>query len=323
MKYKLLKVKSVSDYSGYLGHRDSHPLISVIDYSEVSPVRHCLCNYSVFGLFLRDDVAVDLTYGFGKYDYKEGTLICVAPGQIGGKEENGELIDIRGWALLFHPDLLHGTHLEQTIKEYSFFDYRINEALHMSDEEHETIVSLLRQIRDEIDDNKRDDFQDTIIVAYLEVLLSYCRRFYNRQFLTRKSENTDLLRKFGSLLREYFDEGKQLSLGIPTVQYCANKLCVSANYFGDLIKKSTGDTASHYIRNHIIQQAKNLLASGESITQAAYGLGFEYPQHFSRMFKKFTGITPREYINRLGKTNGVQKGSQNKTDNKERRGIPE
>ncbi len=300
---KLLKVKNVSDYSEYLGHKDSHPLISVIDYSEVSPVRHCLCNYSVYGLFLRDDVAVDLTYGFGKYDYKEGTLICVAPGQIGGKEEDGSLVDIKGWALLFHPDLLHGTHLEQTIKEYTFFDYSINEALHMSDEEHETIVSLLRQLRDEIENNRRDDFQDTIIVAYLEVLLNYCRRFYNRQFMTRKIENTDLLKKFRSLLCAYYDDRKQLSLGLPTVQYCADKLCVSANYFGDLIKKSTGDTASHYIRSYIIQQAKNLLASGESINQAAYELGFEYPQHFSRMFKKFTGVTPKEYINELGKTN--------------------
>lgn len=300
---KLLKVKNVSDYSEYLGHKDAHPLISVIDYSEVSPVRHCLCNYSVYGLFLRDDVAVDLTYGFGKYDYKEGTLICVAPGQIGGKEENGQLVDIKGWALLFHPDLLHGTHLEQTIKEYTFFDYSINEALHMSDEEHETIVSLMRQIRDEIENNRRDDFQDTIIVAYLEVLLNYCRRFYNRQFLTRKIENTDLLKKFRSLLCAYYDDRKQLSLGLPTVQYCADKLCVSANYFGDLIKKSTGDTASHYIRSYIIQQAKNLLASGESINQAAYELGFEYPQHFSRTFKKFTGMTPKVYINELSKTN--------------------
>ena len=117
MMNKLLKVRNVNDYSEYLGHKDTHQLISVIDYSEVSPIRHCLCNYSVFGLFLRDDVAVDLTYGFGKYDYSEGTLICVAPGQIGGKEENGELVDIKGWALLFHPDLLHGTHLGQTIKE--------------------------------------------------------------------------------------------------------------------------------------------------------------------------------------------------------------
>ena len=300
MKNKLLKVKNVSDYSEYLGHKDTHPLISVIDYSEVSPVRHSLCNYSVFGLFLRDDANVDLKYGFGKYDYRKGTLICVAPGQIGGKEENGEWVDLKGWALLFHPDLIHGTHLEQTIKEYTFFDYCINEALHMSDEEHDTIVSLMRQIRDEIESSSRDDFQDAIIVAYLEVLLNYCRRFYSRQFMTRKIENTDLLKKFRSLLFEYFDNGKQLSLGLPTVQYCADKLCVSANYFGDLIKKSTGDTASHYIRSYIIQQAKNLLASGETITQTAYGLGFEYPQHFSRVFKKFTGVSPKEYIQKHG-----------------------
>ena len=301
---KLLKVRNVSDYSAYVGHKDTHPLISVINYSEVSPVRHCLCNYSVFGLFLRDDVAVDLTYGFGKYDYNEGTLICVAPGQIGGKEENGELADIKGWALLFHPDLLHGTHLEQTIKEYSFFDYRINEALHMSDEEHETFISLMRQIQNELSCNRRDEFQDTIIVGYLEVVLNYCRRFYSRQFMTRKLDNTDLLKKFNSLLCSYFDEGKQQSLGIPTVQYCADKLCMSANYFGDLIKKSTGETASLYIRNHIIQRAKNKLASGETIAQTAYGLGFEYPQHFSRMFKKYSGMTPKEYIS--GK-NGVDK----------------
>ena len=300
MKNKLLKVKNVSDYSEYLGHKDTHPLISVIDYSEVSPVRHSLCNYSVFGLFLRDDANVDLKYGFGKYDYRKGTLICVAPGQIGGKEENGEWVDLKGWALLFHPDLIHGTHLEQTIKGYTFFDYCINEALHMSDEEHDTIVSLMRQIRDEIESSSRDDFQDAIIVAYLEVLLNYCRRFYSRQFMTRKIENTDLLKKFRSLLFEYFDNGKQLSLGLPTVQYCADKLCVSANYFDDLIKKSTGDTASHYIRSYIIQQAKNLLASGETITQTAYGLGFEYPQHFSRVFKKFTGVSPKEYIQKHG-----------------------
>lgn len=299
---KFLKVRNVNDYSEYVGHKDTHPLVSVINYAEVSPVRHCLCNYSVYGLFLRDDVNVDLTYGFGKYDYKEGTLICVAPGQIGGKEDNGELAEIKGWALLFHPDILHGTHLEQAIKEYSFFDYRINEALHMSDEEHDTLVSLMRQIRNEITCNKRDDFQDAIIVAYIEAMLNYCRRFYNRQFLTRKIENTDLLKKFSALLYEYFDNGKQLSLGIPTVQYCADELCMSANYFGDLIKKATGDTASHYIRSHIIQHAKNMLASGETIAQTAYALGFEYPQHFSRMFKKLAGMTPKEYVSSLNTT---------------------
>lgn len=305
---KLLKVKNVGDYSAYVGHRDTHPLISVIDYAEVSPIRHCLCNYGVFGIFLRDDVSVDLAYGFGKYDYREGTLICVAPGQIGGKEENGELVDIRGWALLFHPDLLRGTHLEQAIKSYSFFDYRVNEALHMSDEEHAILVSLMRQIREEIGRNGRDEFQDAIVVAYLEVLLNYCRRFYRRQFLTRKIENTDLLQRFDGLLRQYFDEGRQLSLGIPTVQYCADKLCMSANYFGDLIKRSTGDTAGQYIRGYIIRLAKNRLAAGETVAQTAYGLGFEYPQHFSRLFKKYTDFTPKEYVDGYRNPQGREKG---------------
>ena len=293
---KILKVQHVSDYSGYLGHRDTHPLVSVIDYSEVSPIRHSLNNYSVYGIFLRDDISVDLTYGFGKYDYKQGTLICVAPGQIGGKEDNGERVEIKGWALLFHPDLLHGTHLEQTIKEYSFFDYRINEALHMSDEEHEILVSLMRQIQSELL-NKRDAYQDAIVTSYIETMLNYCQRFYDRQFLTRKFTNNDLLKRFDALLRDYYDQERQYQLGLPTVQYCADKLCMSANYFGDLIKKTIGETASQHIRNHIIQLAKNKLAAGETITNAAYDLGFEYPQHFSRMFKKYAGVTPKEYVN--------------------------
>ena len=299
---KVLKVRNVSDYSSYLGQRDTHQLISVIDYSKVSPIRHSLNSYSVYGLFLRDDVSVSLTYGFGKYDYKKGTLICVAPGQIGGKEDNGETVDIKGWALLFHPDLLHGTHLEQTIRECSFFDYRVNEALHMSDEEHDTLMELMKHIYNELK-NYRDAYQDAIILGYLDALLNYCRRFYDRQFMTRKLENTDLLKKFNRLLHDYFEAGKQLTQGIPTVQHCAEELCMSANYFGDLIKKTTGDTASHYIRSYVIQQAKNHIAAGESIAQTAYALGYEYPQHLSRMFKRHTGMSPKDYVSSLKRHN--------------------
>lgn len=300
---KVLKVRNVSDYSSYLGQRDTHPLISVIDYSKVSPIRHSLNSYSVYGLFLRDDVSVSLTYGFGKYDYKKGTLICVAPGQIGGKEDNGETVDIKGWALLFHPDLLHGTHLEQTIRECSFFDYRVNEALHMSDEEHDTLMELMKHIYNELK-NYRDAYQDAIILGYLDALLNYCRRFYDRQFMTRKLENTDLLKKFNCLLHDYFEAGRQLTQGIPTVQHCAEQLCMSANYFGDLIKKTTGDTASHYIRSYVIQQAKNHIAAGESIAQTAYALDYEYPQHLSRMFKRHTGMSPKDYVISLKHRNG-------------------
>lgn len=297
---KILKVKNVSDYSRYVGAESLHQLVCVIDFAEVSPVRHSLNNYGVYGIFFHDEAEIALEYGCGKYDYKKGTVICVAPGQIGGKEDNGELVYLTGWALLFHPDLLNGTSLEKAVKEYSFFDYRINEALHMTDEEHDVLVSLMRQIRDEIR-RKHDAVQDAIIVNYIGLVLDFCQRFYNRQFLTRKLENTDTLMKFDSLLRDYFDKNMQLSLGLPTVQYCADKLCMSANYFGDLIRKTTGDTAGNHIRQYIIRRAENRLAAGESIAQTAYGLGFEYPQHLSRMFKKQTGMTPSEYCVSLRK----------------------
>ena len=291
---KILKVRNVGDYSRWVGHTDTHPIVSVIDYAQVSPVRHSLNNYSIYGIFFHDEAEIDLAYGCGKYDYKKGTVICVAPGQIGGKEDNGERVMLTGWALLFHPDLLHGTPLEKTIKNYSFFDYRVNEALHMTDEEHGILTSLMRQIRDEL--RKRyDELQDSIIVGYIELVLNFCQRFYNRQFITRKLDNSDMLMKFDRLLHDYFDGNMQLTLGLPTVQYCADKLCMSSNYFGDMVKRMTSDTASNYIRQYIIQRAKNELATGESIARVAYGLGFEYPQHLSRMFKKLTGMTPSEY----------------------------
>ena len=292
---KILKIKNVGDYIRYLGCEERHPLVCVIDYAEASPVRHSLNNYSVYGIFFHDEAEIDLAYGCGKYDYKKGTVICVAPGQLGGKEDNGEKVMLTGWALLFHPDLLHNTPLEKSIKNYSFFDYRINEALHMTNEEHDILASLMRQIREELQ-KKHDGLQDAIVVGYIELVLNFCQRFYNRQFITRKLENTDILMRFNKLLQNYYEEKLQLTLGLPTVQYCADKLCMSSNYFGDMFKKMTGDTASDHIRKYVIQLAKNELAGGTPISQAAYELGFEYSQHFSRMFKKQTGMTPSEYL---------------------------
>lgn len=295
---KILKVRNVNDYGNHLGCAEKHPLVCVVDYAEVSPIRHSLNNYSVYALFLRDDADVDLDYGCGKYDYNKGTLLCVAPGQVGGKEDNGERVSITGWALLFHPDLLHGFPLEKRIKEYSFFDYHVNEALHMTDEEHDTLVFLMRRIQDELY-KKADELQNAILVGYIELMLNFCQRFYNRQFLTRKIENSDILVRFERLLRDYFENRLQLTLGLPTVQYCADKLCLSPNYFGDVIKKTTGDTASNHIRRFVIRLAKNGLAAGETVSQVSDRLGFEYSQHFSRMFKKQEGITPSEYCLKL------------------------
>lgn len=295
---KIMKIKNVSDYSRYLGHTDRHPLVSVINYAEVSPIRHSLNSYSVYGIFFHDQQDIDLTYGCGKYDYKSGTVICVAPGQIGGKEDNGERVMLTGWALLFHPDLLRGTPLSKNTKQYTFFDYRVHEALHMTDEEHDIFVSLMQQIRNELQ-KPHDELQNAILIAYIELVLNFCQRFYNRQFTTRKLENSDILMKFDNLLNDYYEKNAQLTLGLPTVQYCADKLCMSPNYFGDVIKKTTGDTASNYIRQHVIQRVKNELATGASIVQVADDLGFKYPQHLSRMFKQQTGSTPSEYGERL------------------------
>ena len=292
---KILKVRNVGDYSRWVGHTDRHPLVSVIDYAEVSPIRHSLNNYSIYGIFFHDEAEIDLAYGCGKYDYKKGTVICVAPGQIGGKEDNGERVMLTGWALLFHPDLLHGTPLEKEIKGYSFFDYRVNEALHMTDEEHDILVSLIRQIQDELH-KKRDEFQDAILVEYIGLILNFCRRFYNRQFITRKLENSDILAKFEHLLRDYYEEKLQLTLGIPTVQYCADKLCLSSNYLGDLLRKETGISALKHIQQKTLDIARERMSdTSKSIGEISYELGFPYPQHFSRWFKRMTGYTPNGY----------------------------
>lgn len=292
---KILKVNKTSDYSGYHGLTDRHPLITVIDFSEISPIRHSLNRYGVYGVFVQEDNDLDLTYGCGRYDYRDGSLICVAPGQIGGKEDNGERDSIGGWALLFHPDLIHGTQLEKEIRHYSFFDYSVNEALHMNEKEHDIVVAIFKRIKSEISDS-HDNFQNDILVGYISLLLKYCQRFYNRQFVTRKLSNHDILSRFDSFLLGYFAGNIQLKNGLPTVNICAEHLCMSANYFSDLIKKMTGESPGRHIRQFIIRRIKNELASGLTVAEVAYKLGFEYPAHLSRLFKKETGMTPTDYI---------------------------
>lgn len=293
---KILKVKNVADYIRYVGGEAPHPLVGVADYTELSPVPHALCNYNVYGIFMHERLSVDLSYGCGKYDYRNGgTIICVAPGQIGGKEDNGERINLDGWALLFHPDLLHGTPLEKHIADYTFFEYNNNEALHTTIEEYQILAEIMRQTRDELC-SRRDDMQDDIVVGYITLLLNYCKRFYNRQFVTRKVENIDILKRFHTLLDNYFAQGAQAHHGLPSVAYCADHLCMSAGYLGDVVKKHTGYSAISYIHSFVIQKAKNLLAAGHSVANTAYDLGFDYPNHFTRLFKKEEGISPSEYM---------------------------
>lgn len=295
---KILKVKTVHDYNEYIGQPDLNPLVSVINYDDVSPIRHSLNRYSIYGLFLRDDNLVDLKYGCGTYFYDESTLLCVSPGQIGGKEDNGETCNIKGWALLFSPELIQGTFLDKKMKQFTFFSYNVNEALHMSHEEKKTLINCFKLIQNELNGNS-NKYRNSIIVSLIDVILQYCMRFYDRQFNTQSTSNKDILTRLESFLDKYYETERQLSEGLPTVQVCASELCMSTNYFGDLIKKLTGETASEHIRQFVINRAKSRLIGGETVSQVAYNMGFEYPQHLSRMFKKFEGCTPTQFLNKI------------------------
>lgn len=295
---KILKVKNVGDYCQWIGAKSVHPQICVVEYAELAPFRSSLNNYSVYGMFFQDKNNNKLSYGCGKYDFKDGSLICVAPGQIGGKEDDGELVSIGGWALLFHPDFLHGTHLEEDIKKCTFFNYSVNEALHMSREEYERMESILRLMRNELK-NPHDREQDAILTEYIGLLLKYSERFYNRQFLSRTVAYSDLLSRFQDLLHKWHEDGRQKNERIPSVQQCAERLCMSPNYFSDVVKRLTGESAGYFIREFVIQQAKAKIAGGKTIAEVAYELGFEYPQHLTRMFKNHTGISPTQYLKSL------------------------
>ena len=238
-----------------------------------------------------------MTYGCQPYDYEDGTLVFVSPGQVYGIDSNGQAVKPSGYALVFHPDLIKGTHLGKIIKDYSFFSYDVHEALHLSKKERKTIIDSLEKIAEEIEQNI-DKHSKTLIVSNIELFLNYCTRFYDRQFITRNNVNKDILVRFEELLNEYFRSGKAKTKGLPSVAYCADQLHLSANYFGDLIKKETGNTALDYIQSKLIDEAKTkIFDAGKSINDIASDLGFKYQQHFTRLFKQRTGYTPNEYRN--------------------------
>lgn len=292
---KILKLNTPGDYLSYVGGESRHPLVGVVEFDKVSPIASSLNHYGVYALFMHSRIRDDMQYGRGSFGHLSGSLICVAPGQIGGREDAGDMIDLDGWAILFHPDLLVGTPLEKGIRKFSFFDYSVNEAVFLEIDEKERLATLMKSIRDEIC-HPADSDQNAIIVSYISVMLHICNRTYVRQFHQIRRTSDDILVRLSSLLNEYYDNGLQLKYGVPGVQYFADKLCMTANYFSDLLKKSTGENASNFIRDHIIRIAKNRLLSTETVSQVAYDMGFDYPQHFSRMFKKHTGMSPVQYI---------------------------
>ena len=299
MEKKIRNIETVSEYNDMLGVETLHPLVSVIDLSQARRLRHARQTFSFYAIFLKEVKCGELLYGRNRYDYQEGTLVCLAPGQVIGVEDNGEVYQPKGWALVFHPDLVRGTTLGQHMREYSFFSYEVNEALHLSERERQLVIDSMQKIRHELE-HAIDRHSKRLIAIQIETLLDYCLRFYERQFITRTNVNHDVLTRFERLLDNYFNDGQAQRDGIPTVKYCAGELCLSPNYFGDLAKKETGKNAQEYLQLKLIAVAKDRILDPEkTIGQVAYELGFQYPQHFTRLFKKIVGRTPVEYRSRI------------------------
>lgn len=291
----IVRLDHIFQYNDLLGQQTLHPLVSVIDMSTCRPMRHMRHTFGFYVVYLKEVKCGDMRYGRHYYDYQEGTLVFLAPGQIIGFEDNGEQYQPKGWALLFHPDLIRGTALGRNMAQYSFFSYESNEALHLSEQERALTVDILRNIDAELH-RGIDNHSRTLIVSNIELLLNYSTRFYERQFITRSEVNKDVVAEFERLLNDYFASEKPLSDGVPSVRWCAERLHLSANYFGDLIKKESGKSAQEYIQLKVIELAKDRMSAPVlSISEVAYGLGFKYPQHFTRLFKRIVGCSPNEY----------------------------
>jgi len=291
------RIDTVKQYNNWVGADTLHPLVSVVNFNEIPTVQHFRRYMGVYAVFLKNIKCGDMIYGCQPYDYEDGTLVFVSPGQVYGIDSKGIMTKPSGYALIFHPDLIAGTHLGKMIKEYSFFSYEVNEALHLSKKERETIIDCFEKIKTEIDQNI-DKHSKTLIVSNIELFLNYCMRFYDRQFITRTNANKDILVRFEELLQDYFKSGKAQTIGLPSVAYCAEMLFLSPNYFGDLIKKETGNTALDFIQSRLIDEAKvKIFEANTSFGEIAHQLGFKYQQHFTRLFKQKTGVTPNEYRN--------------------------
>ncbi|WP_018619794.1 helix-turn-helix domain-containing protein [Spirosoma luteum] len=291
----LRRFETISEYNAFNNNETLHPLVSVVDLSKADPRQGSRMYFGFYTIFLKDVICGDLVYGRHTYDYQEGTLVFMAPGQIAGMNSNGETYQPKGYALVFHPDLIHGTPLGRHIQEYSFFGYQFFEALHLSNRERQIVLDCFSKIEYELD-RAIDKHSKKLIVATIELFLGYCTRFYDRQFITRETAHKGTLERFETLLKDYFLSDKPQTIGLPSVTYCAGELNLSANYFGDLIKKETGKTAQEYIQAKVIDLAKErIFDQSKSVSQIAYDLGFKYPQHFIRLFKQRVGQSPNEY----------------------------
>ncbi|HXS54693.1 MAG TPA: helix-turn-helix transcriptional regulator [Hanamia sp.] len=289
------RFENINDYNVFNNIETLHPLVSVVDLSKADPRQGSRMYFGFYTIFLKDVKCGDLVYGRHTYDYQEGTLVFLAPGQVAGLNSNGEIYQPKGYALIFDAELIHGTPLGKHIRDYTFFSYQFNEALHLSERERKIVLDCFSKIQYELE-HAIDKHSKRLIVSNIELFLDYCVRFYERQFVTRDNAHKGILERFESLLNEYFQTNKPENIGLPTVAYCAGELNLSTSYFGDLIKKETGKTAQEFLHAKLIDVAKEkIFDQSKSVGQIAYELGFKYPQHFTRLFKQKVGQSPNEY----------------------------
>ena len=298
---QVIHLHTIADLSKLfnLGH-NQHPLVTVLDFSKVTEQveQNSKITTDFYSIMFKNYCKNHIKYGRKTIDFQDGNLICIAPNQtIEIDNEIEEREDKMGWGLFFHPDLIRSTTLNQKIKEYSFFQYEVSEALHLSDKEKNILLECVQKIQTELQENI-DVHSQYIIVSTIELLLNYCSRFYGRQLITRSQSNKSIISQIENLLTQYFADNKINEQGLPTVKYLANKVHLSPSYLSDLLKKETGKNAQEHIHFYLIEEAKNILLNSEkNINEIAFDLGFEYPQYFNKLFKKKTGKTPMEYRN--------------------------
>lgn len=277
-----------------------HPLVAVVDFSKYAEQFNSGMKITLgfYAVMFKTFCANKLKYGQQSFDFLDGSLICIAPRQVISLDEPvEEKKETTGWGVFFHPDLIRGTSLGRKIKEYTFFSYDTNEALHLSDKEKQILNDISQKLSAELSENI-DTHSQTLIISNIELLLNYCARYYDRQFITRRVVNKDILIKVENILSDYFQSPEVAEKGLPSVKYLADQVNLSSNYLSDLLKRETGMNAQDRIHYYLIEEAKNvLLNSDKTIGELAFSLGFEYPQYFSRLFKSKTGMTPIEFRN--------------------------
>jgi AraC-like DNA-binding protein len=292
--YRVKSIGELHDFAGF--EKPSHPLISVVDYSRIKAG-----NAPESGRFVCEFYSINFKtncsfhYGRQFFDHKEGTLLCTAPEQIIHMHKTEKQYNVAGWGLFFHPEFIRNSDLGKKISEYTFFKYDEYEALHLSANEENTLTTIIQQVEEEYQKNI-DRHSNQLLISNLELLLNYCKRFYDRQFITRTNTNKDIIAGFEQFLSGYYNSAEPKTAGILTVKLCAEKMNLSPNYFSDLLKSETGKSAQEHIYYHLLERVKNLLLStNHTVNEIAYELGFEYPQNLTKLFKNKVGITPTEY----------------------------